>query len=508
MSNGSAMHAKPCQRNGRQQGLRERGAGLVEYLGLILVLASLLAVSGGIAGGLARTEGGLAAQFRHGVCALQHKTMQVLGIEPRGRCPSGHEEKPQDAKPQDLPECRTYRQDRLMGANVDFRFIRAEVSGRDHIIHFVDPETGDEVSLVILANEGGIGVEAHTGRRISAGEFTEAVSRDGFNASAKAMLQAGAGALYEFDSPEDAQEFLDNHRGNTFKRVLGAIPGTSAVEGLYQGAKSLLGFDDKSEPAPVGVTAGVALQAEGWVTYEGGSVPGLKGKANFRTDLDAQGRATGRMRYKFDGSSLWMLRFNGEVGLKGGVGLSKKLQNKHPLLDGLGLTGGGRVEGAVEYRVWFDKDGTPDRLQVWTVTGKAGRGKAGGRNGSAELSRGSQNVHIYNLDLDDPKNMEALKGTFTDAVAAGSPAAPLVALTTDSPLGRRLAEDSVEYDLDYDTEGLDARAPDSSEESGLKVKGFGVGGNSQSRRLSLKSARYMDHSQPGAVWRELPNCTG
>src|SRR5690606_20324524 len=116
------------------------------------------------------------------------------------------------------------------------------------------------------------------------------------------------------------------------------------------------------------------------------------------------------------------------------------------------------------------------------------------------------------LDLTDPESRDAVLDTLP-WIAAGSlasPAGPIGILTTDNPLSQRLHENSIQYEQKYTTEGdlNAANTPEKGRESGLKIAGFGFGGNNETAKRHLTSARYIDHTQPGATWQELEHCTG
>src|SRR5690606_32830896 len=91
----------------------ERGAGLVEYIGLLLIMGMSLAVSVGIGAG-ALGEGGLVQQFRYDVCVGLSKAVEKIGIDAEGACKDV-----QPAPDQELPPCVTYQQDRLISGNID-----------------------------------------------------------------------------------------------------------------------------------------------------------------------------------------------------------------------------------------------------------------------------------------------------------------------------------------------------------------------------------------------------
>lgn len=496
---------KAKNRRDRRAG-RQRGAGLVEYLGLLLVVAMALTTGAGVASG-ALSEGGLVKKLQYNVCLGVAKAVGNLGIDVTGAC---NDLNP-DERTSDAPPCITHQQNRLVSGNIDFRFIRGEITGKDQIIDFVDPVTGEESSLLILGNEGGLGLEGDTR---SAAQF---LHQRGLVGSGKAVLQGGYGTSYTFDSHEEAQQFLDDHRGNMFQRILGAVPGASAVEGLYQGAKDfiggLFGGDDESDadPAPSGIVASLALQAQGNLDFQGGGLPGINGDAaGLQGRLRALGKESGQIRYNFDGSSQLLVRYEGEVGLEGGLGVSRQLTQKYPWLGNLGLTGGGTFHGAVQYRLRFDENFEPSQFEMRIERGSVIDKQAGNDDVNIGDRDGEMTVNTYTLDLSDPENLDAVADTLPWVMAGNlaGPAGPVGILATDNPLSRRLMENSIEYEQVYETEGDfgAANTPDSSRENGVKFRGFGFGLNNETARRTLVSARGIDHSQPGATWYDLANC--
>ncbi|MQA79794.1 MAG: hypothetical protein GEV10_15155 [Streptosporangiales bacterium] len=485
-------------RNARRN--RQRGAATVEYLAVLLILASSLSV--GLVTGLAK--GALVDQVNFALCKSMVKAVRVLGVEVENTCVA--------PMPKNMPPCVTYKQDRLLGANGTFRFIRGELTGKDTIVDLVDPVTGDESALVFLSNEAGVGLEYNDS--VSKGKFTSAMESRGLSPQGKLMLQGGTGVVYEFDSHEDAQNFLDSRRGNLFTRGLGVITGGKA-DALFDGARNLFnditGNDDDDAPTPSGLTADLAIQAEAGLSYETGTQSQTNG-ASFRLDATANGEARGQFRYNFDGTSQIEVRFEGEVGLEGGVGANEHLKDQIPLLGDLSVTGGGNLAGAVGYRLRFDKHGNPTQFVLTTESGGGLQWKAGANRGHAGGQDGELTVNTYTLDLTNPENMDAFADSFP-ALAAGqlaSPISPVAILTTDNPISRRLKENSVQYEQVYDTEGdmLGVDSPDSANEKGLKIKGVGIGFNDETAKRTLRTARYIDHSQPGSTWQNLAKCEG
>lgn len=484
----------------------ERGAGTVEYIALLIIMGFSLGVTATIGGVGGQAQGALVKTVQYGVCKAMTTAVGKLGVRVDGGCERFHE------LPSNLPLCTTYQQDRLLSGNVDFRFIHGEVTGKDQIIDMIDPATGKETAYVILSNEAGVGLEADTGDKVPTGNLSKFLSNKGFSAGAKATLTAGSGVVYKFDSAKDAQDFLNQRRGNTFTRVLGVVTGGKAdalFDGIRKGWNWLTGHKDTG-PTPSGLTLDLGLQAEGNVSFQGGSVPGTKGTAGFTADVKANGKESGQLRYNFDGSSQLSVRWQGEVGGSAGVGVSKDLQKKYPLLQDFGLSGNGNLNGAVGYTIKFDKHGKPTTFVLQTETGDSIGGKIGGKSFGKKGNVGDLTVHTYTLDLSDPNNRDAVMNTLPWVMAGNlaSPSVPVGILATDNPLSRRLKQNSVEYEQNYSTTGdqMAASTPDSDRENGVKVKGFGVGYNDETARRTLKHARYIDHSQPGATWQDLAKC--
>lgn len=489
----------------RRRRTSERGAVTSEFLALFLVVAMALTVTAGTAA----KQGALVKGIQYGLCKVMVQVTQTLGVDGAGKGdPCG--ENPLTGH-NDLPLCIIRHQDRLLGVNGTFRFIRGELTGKDTIIDTVDPETGDEKSFVFLKNEAGIGVEAKEGGK---GNLVSKLKKNGLGFDAKAVVQGGTGVVYEFDSHEDAQEFLDSRRGNYFTRAAGIITGGKA-EALYDGVRKgltelggLVGIGDGEYegPTPSGVTAELAVQADAGVSFEKGTKK--SGPINFRADVRANGRAGGQFRYNFDGTSRLTVRYEGEVAGNGGVGIDKETKKKLPLLGDLSATAGGNLAGAVEYRVKFDKHGNPTNFILRTESGGGWQYKVGADRAHKSGKSQELTVNTYNLDLTRPENLEAFQESFP-ALVTGGPVSPLALLTNDTPLGRRILDDSVQYRQVFDVEGATygGKGPSGADEKGIKIKGVGIGFNDETTKKTLKSAEYIDHSAPGATWHDLADCT-
>lgn len=456
--------------------LRERGAATVEYMAVLLILGACLAV-GGTYGLSGKGPGALVGTVQYGICQGMQTAVGKLGIKVDAGC------KPyQDHSTS--PRCVTYQQDRLLGINAAFRFIRGEVNGRDTIVSYVDPATGDEQALVFLSNDVGAGVEA-------------AKNKSGFKVNAKAVANLGTGVVYHFDSRKEAQDFLDARRGNIFTRALGVLTGGKAgalFDGIRKGWDWLTGQEDHG-PTPMGVTAELSLQGEAGASGQKkvGGVVGIGGEAQ------AKGKASGQIRYNFDGTSQLDVRFDGSV--TGEAGL--KADSHLPVLGDLNFMPGHTWNGTVAYRIRFDKHGNPKQLVFISEHGTSNSLKLGPDAANGKGSDGSLTRHTYTLDLTDPSNRAA----FDKAFPAGGygPINP-VSFLGDNSLLQRLSNNSVQLKMTYDTQGnqLAATAPDDNTEHGLKIKGVGIGANDDTARRTLKKAWI---KTPGGDWHVASKCT-
>lgn len=492
----------------RFEGIRragERGAAPIEYVGLLLIVAVALVVAPSM-GRLAGNSGSLVQPINYGLCKALEKAYKSIGVDVSADC-----KKVTSTTPRKLPPCVTYQQDRLLSVNGSFRFIRGELTGKDTIVDTVDPVTGKDTSYVFLSNEAGVGLEAKDGGK---GNLASKLDNAGVGFNAKAMIDGGTGVVYKFDSHDDAQHFLDERRGNIFTRALGVITGGKA-DALYDGARKavkwlggLVGIGDGEDhgPTPSGVTANLAVQADAGVSFEKGP---KKSPIDFRADANVSGKAEGTFRYNFDGTSQLDVRYEGGFKLNGGAGVNKDIQKKLPLLGDLSATGGVNGEGAVAYRIVFDKHGTPTNFVLTTESQHGWQYKVGAKATNKSGKNNELTVNTYNLDLTDPANMDAFKQTLP-ALAGGGPVSPMAILLTDNPLGQRLRNNSVQYKQVYDVDGdaYAADAPKDSTEKGIKIKGVGIGYNNDTSRRTLKYAQYIDHREPGATWQPLAKCGG
>lgn len=114
--------------------------------------------------------------------------------------------------------------------------------------------------------------------------------------------------------------------------------------------------------------------------------------------------------------------------------------------------------------------------------------------------------HTYTLDLKDPENAAALQDAVTKY--GWSPALFASLPYLDTPLADRLANHSAEYEQVYDANGntVAGGTPEKSKEQGVKARGAGLAVNDDESSRTLRSARYIDHRQPGATWQKLAKC--
>lgn len=474
---------------------RERGSATLQYIGVLVIVLALLGAVAATVG-----KGKLGEQVEYVLCQAINKVGSLAGVESSG-C--------QKPLPENLPRCVTYQQDRLLGINGSFRFIRAEVSGTDQILSYVNPNTGEEKALVVLGAERGAGIEA--GQEVKASKLGKALKKKGFGFDAKAVLQGKAGVVYSFDSREEAQDFLDQRRGNLLKRAGGVLTG-GVVDGIIDGGRklfhSLTGQEDDG-PTPSGLVGELGAQGEFTANFQAGKIPKTKGTLSPGIEGTIDGRKSARFKYNFDGSSRLTVSSEGKINLNGGVGLHKKFQKKHPLLQDLRVGGEYGWVGASKYTITFDKHGNPKLFRLTTESGNHYGFTAGGKVIKKAGKKGQVTAHHYTLDLSDPANMRALKQSLPNVLMSGaSPRPAHRLLVSDSPLARRLVNNSVEYKQVYKTEGnaLGGTSPDASSETGVKQKGVGLGYNNDTSRRTLVSTQYLDHRVPGSTWQDLVKC--
>lgn len=474
---------------------RERGSATLQYICVLVIVVAFL---GAVAATVGKSK--LGEQVEYALCQAINKVGSLAGAKP-GEC--------QKPLPDNLPRCVTYQQDRLLGINGSFRFIRAELSGTDRILTYVNPNTGEEKALVVLGAERGAGLEA--GKEFKGSKLGKALGKKGLGFDAKAVLQGKAGVVYSFDSREEAQNFLDQRRGNLLKRAGGVITG-GAVDGIIDGGRKawnwLTGQEDDG-PTPSGVVGELGEQGEFTTSFQAGAIPKTKGTISPRAEGTINGRKSARFRYNFDGSSRLTVSSEGTVKVNGGIGLHKKFQKRHPLLQDLQAGGEYGWVGASRYTIRFDKHGNPFQFRLTTESGSHYGFKVGGKVIKKGGNKGQLTAHTYTLDLTDPQNMQALKQSLPNVALGGASLRPAHwILASDSPLAQRLANDSVEYKQVYKTEGnaLGGNSPDGSTETGVKQKGVGLGFNNDTSRRTLVSTQYLDHRVPGSTWQDLLKC--
>lgn len=462
---------------------------------MLVILGSALAVGVTAGAGSSSRQGALVGTVRYGICRGMVAGMRALGVTGGTGCVD-------DSTRTVLPRCTVYQQERLIDLNGDFRYIHGESAGKDRIVTLIDPATGKETAYVILSGQAGGGVEGTLDGASGTGRFgsaTKWLRSNGFGATGKVQAQYAEGVVYKFDSQQQAQDFLDARRGGIFRRSAAVLTG-GRLDGLYDSARRV--FDrirgrNDTGPAIDGITYDLGANAEGSASYQKSVGAGVSGSA----DGKAVGRTDGQVRLNRDNTSEVSYQFEGELGGSGHAGASAKLSRINPLFKDLSLDGKGHVNGAAGYTIKFDKNGKPISFTMRTQTGDAYQGHAGPVKFGK--STGDLTTHTYTLDLTDPQNMQAFRDS-APYIAQG----PAGLLTTHNPLVDRLKSDGVEEEQRYETRGdpMSARTPDTATEHAIKAKGYGLGVNDDSASINLRSARYIDHGEPGTTWQTLAKC--
>jgi hypothetical protein len=294
-----------------------------------------------------------------------------------------------------------------------------ETSTRDGTV--VTTAALDGTASVTLVDPSGVDLSALAAERLGA--------------RAAGPTTGGLAAVYRFSRHDDADAWLDHHRGldvpiSSAAAGLDGWQGAGSDDDLHAGLRSalqLLGFaDPAADRTPDGVVVGVPLQAQGSRAYgqassssAGTSAP----EVGLRATLDADGRST----------------------TTGGLAAAS---NQDELARSLAQQVG--LAGAATYRVTADATGQPVRLEL---SGAAATSPGGGyaatellprlREGGSSLAAGAGEVReAVVLDLRSAANRAAFERVFVTAGPVSSPnlAAQEAAVAT---LVARISDDAV-----------------------------------------------------------------
>lgn len=457
----------------------EQGQSTAEYLGVLLLIAAIVA---------ALVMAGIGPLVARGI----ERAICLITSGPEASC-ALVSERASEVK------CMTDRQNRQFGYNVTAFSVRADRSLNDRLSVY----GGDAPSTVTLYEGGGAGVEGMVGRKKA------------LEASGHVSLLGEVGYQYEFDGEEGARDFLEARRGGLERYAELAIPGSTSLQSgldfLRREVGPALGCEScaSDERVPDKLVAKVGVRAQGNVSADSGHVGGAAQATLSETGTVTHDVETGARTF--------------QVGLKGNGVVAGGLESNQLPVELKGMLGG-TASGSL--KVKFDASGEPQTLVTTTKTGYS-YGAEGGANAEAleapdvnDLSvseqRGRLDVKEARLDLTVPENRAAFEEVFQpvgETMVVPKSQSPDSYMDNVQGLADRYAEDGLfvrsTYDRDVSGDSADVKGVDGV--GGRGIKGgegltFGAGGQDDTTVLSLREAEVMDRRNPGTSWQPLPSC--
>jgi len=351
----------------------------------------------------------------------------------------------------------------------------------------------------------------------------------------------GARALstYEFESRQEAEDYLDRRHGSAFEGWAGAFNGLPGlvVEDLARRGRGLYNrLWGRPPPAPEPelrwTTYGLNARLQGSLGYNGGRASAFEAASGGTLDGTLTFDRGDELMPPPDGKDprAWIQSGSVEGGVGGMYYPPQSLDRRAPLVPWFG--GGVGLGGGLSFRYVSAHDGTPLRLIFITeraadAVGKLGGGRSdqyvdkdgkGGNHGAG----GDVNVRLidlqvgeYHLELTDPENLAAFDGVFSRvAPHVVMPPSPRMADTADDQRDQRIAALAdrfqrhgtvARFDFDATGRALGAGAVDAR--PGGRAKMIGLLAGSLEGHRELQEATFIDNAVPDAQWRALPSCT-
>ena len=437
------------------------GAGALEYVGILAVIASLV-----VAVALVPVAEPARVGVTTAICRL------LGGTDCGGDAVQ--------ANP--LPTCETSFDSRRIGIDATAFSVKVGRLDEYRISRF-----GDGSARVSTIDTGEIGAAGGVGAKVDMELGPDGQVRSGARLSGEAVAGGSLRALYDFDTVEAAEAWVAGNRSAT-GHALNFLGGP-----LADGVEQVWNMIDGDRPKPSGYAVEVSSRLKGSATA------GFGGLANGAAE--ATGTVAGTYEQSIrDGTS----SFSGTATGDGNVQLSA-------LFAGGGATG----SQALGYTVTYDRDGRPTSFTLTTTSDRAatlgtnttplGTGSTAvpkiGWSGTVAVEAGSV-VESMSLDLSVPANRSA----FDDfMVVAGPVAAPRIgpgALRNAEALGARIAADGLFIRTAYDVQNGGGRA-DIDVSAGFK---FGLGGAVDTVGRTIAGSEYFDARQAAAGVRPLTTC--
>lgn len=452
----------------KRRTLRDDGASLTQYAGLIVLASVILG---------AFFAAGITGQVGTGVSTALCKILTAF----QGNC----QEPPHKTIPYQCTVAANSNELQVYGS---VKAYTVGVGSYDGVTTTIDPNTGKRSAEVSLGDD----LEADVGGKLKTKDVNKVLGKaekklptkirnlvaNNFDVTGKAGITGGLHYLYDFNDPAEAQRFRDNQRGDDIDRYT-SIPDGVLPDGIKPTKKiaDLIRGKHRDNRTPDGVEIDLGSQAVGDLGTE---KKGLKGSASGK--LTAGGKIVLRPGKGYEVTRTFTGDFSANA----------DLQKLAPYFGQSSLQPNAGFKGNLSYTVKFDKDGNPSQLVMTTEHQEYNGLQKQGKTDTAQ-----QTTRI--LDLHNPENAQAALAALPDLSGVAAPAVPPITPLIDGgegTLGNRLMHHSLEVQNQYETK-------DSKPKNSDFVV---VGQNKESSERRLTKSRAIDHDDPAGKWQDLKKC--
>lgn len=452
----------------KRRSLRDDGASLTQYAGLIVLACVIL-------GAFYAT--GITGQVGTGVRTALCKILSGF----QGTC--------QGSAGKKIPyQCTVMANTNELQVYGSVKAYTVGAGSYDGVTTTIDPNTGKRSAEVSL----GVDLEADVGGTLKTKDLKNVAEKTtrklptrirnliakNLNVTGKAGITGGLHYLYDFNDPAEAERFRDNQRGDDIDRYT-SIPDGVFPDGIKPTKKiaDLIRGKHRDNRPPDGVEIDLGAQAVG---NAGLSKKGVNGNASAK--LTAGGKIVLRPGKGYEVTRTFTGDFSADA----------NLQKLAPYFGESSLEPNSGFKGSLSYTVKFDKDGNPSQL-VMTTEHQEYNGLQ--KQGTTDTAQQTTRI----LDLHDPENAQAVEAALPDLTGVATPAVPPLTTLIDEgegTIGNRLMHHSLEVRNQYETKDPKPKNSDF----------VFVGQNRESHDRTLTKSQIIDHDDPTSMWQDLKKC--